>query len=383
MSNSLLRWSATGLGALALVVAAPFGHAGAETASVTSAAGTPGSQSYDVPGTYDFVVPARVTALTVDAHGAQGGNSNGGPPNPPGGLGGRVTATIVVTPGETLQVRVGGRGGDGSAGSTVGGVNGGGAGASSGAIAGGGGGASDVRRGGTDLEDRVVVAGGGGGAGAFVDGGAGGAGGGDTPTAGESGAPMGPRGVGGSAGGAAAGGAGGSGQPAGGPGAAGQGGTGALGGDDGGGGGGGWYGGGGGGAGFAGGGGGGGGSGHAVDGASGLVFANGVRSGDGLVELTWVQAPPLRLPSGRYDTIETRGSTIIVRGRASDPDGTPVIAVRSYRNGRLYRFERRSTPPTFATSFTGATGDHKVCVDVLDNPTRQVTALGCKNVRVK
>jgi hypothetical protein len=167
-----------------------------------------------------FVVPAGVTQVQVDAYGAQGGASaastnsaNGNPA--PGGLGGHSSTTLTVTPGESPEVRVGGRGSDDTATTTAnpwaitgagianGGFNGGGLGNGSafggGANAiiagvaggGGGGGASDVRQGGSSLSDRVIVAGGGGGGGSasayglanattgtFHNGGAGGAGGG-------------------------------------------------------------------------------------------------------------------------------------------------------------------------------------------------------------
>ncbi len=116
-----------------------------------------------------FVVPAGVTELDVEVMGAEGGDAVGnvsgwstaGAVNHDGGDGGRVTATISVTPGETLNIYVGGEGQ-----LTVGGFNGGGDPAScSGTevIAAGGGGASDIRQGGNTLGDRIVVSGGGGG----------------------------------------------------------------------------------------------------------------------------------------------------------------------------------------------------------------------------
>ena len=100
-----------------------------------------------------FVVPQGVTSIDFDVSGAQGGanwvnNTN---------FGGRVTATVAVTPGETLLVYVGEQ-----PNGTTGGYNGGGAGETGGQ---GGGGGSDVRRGAGTLADRLVVGGGGGGAG--------------------------------------------------------------------------------------------------------------------------------------------------------------------------------------------------------------------------
>ena len=114
-----------------------------------------------------YVVPAGVTELAIDCIGASGGTSNYGLPDFVPGDGGRVETTLTVTPGETLNIFVGGEGTDASTGVWgPGGFNGGGDGNNNGSNAGGGGGgASDIRIGGTALADRVVVAGGGGGAG--------------------------------------------------------------------------------------------------------------------------------------------------------------------------------------------------------------------------
>jgi Glycine rich protein len=136
-------------------------------------------------GRQSFKVPAGVTSIDVGAYGAAGG---GGGVSYSGrqtvGRGGRVSATIPVQPGETLQVFVGG------AGSNRGGFNGGG----SGHAEFGGGGASDVREGGDQLQNRVVVAAGGGGIGVVIGsqaGEAGGLGGGQIGGAGQ-GPPSGP-----------------------------------------------------------------------------------------------------------------------------------------------------------------------------------------------
>lgn len=110
-----------------------------------------------------WVVPNNVTSVTVDARGAQGGGNGS---IVPGGKGGRVQTTLAVTPGETLVIHVGGRGGDlntGGPGGFNGGAGGGIDNVDFNSSAGGGGGASDVRRGGGGLVDRVVVAGGRGG----------------------------------------------------------------------------------------------------------------------------------------------------------------------------------------------------------------------------
>lgn len=86
-----------------------------------------------------YMVPAGVTRLRVTAQGGSGGNYNG---QTPFGLAALVTATVPVTPGETLTIVVGGQGGRNAA-TNPGGYNGGGQG---GGNAGGGGGATDLRR---------------------------------------------------------------------------------------------------------------------------------------------------------------------------------------------------------------------------------------------
>ena len=125
---------------------------------VASVSTTPGSQSFNYTGAQQtWTVPAGVTSITVDAQGSQGGTSSYGT----GGNGGRVQATISVTPGQTVYVNVGGQGS-----MSVGGWNGGGVPYGCGCVAGGGG-ATDIRIGGVALADRKIVAGGGGGAGYY------------------------------------------------------------------------------------------------------------------------------------------------------------------------------------------------------------------------
>lgn len=99
-----------------------------------------------------FIVPAGITEITIENWGASGANGDGsGGGN--GGLGGYASGVLSVTPGDVINIFVGGQDG----------YNGGGMVPAS--AAGNGGGASDIRIGGVALSDRVLVAAGGGGGG--------------------------------------------------------------------------------------------------------------------------------------------------------------------------------------------------------------------------
>jgi RHS repeat-associated protein len=251
----------------------------------------PGTQTFGFTGSPQWwTVPDGVTAVRVEMQGAQGGNANYG------GLGGRLRATIPVTPGESLQVNVGGH-----PSGTAGGLGGGGSTSGSGT---GGGGASDIRRQGLTVADRIVVAGGGGGGG----GGAstvwsmGGAGGGVLAgTGGTSSCWTGGGGTGGSqsVGGTGGASSGGSGSLAGGGAAPGNAG-----------GGGGYYGGGSGGNGCSIGSGGGGGSSYVTSAATGVEHDLGFNRGDGAVTISW---PPTldepTLPASDSETFSSTGAT--------------------------------------------------------------------------
>src|ERR1041385_8709776 len=120
------------------------------------------TQTFNYTGAVQtFTVPSCVTSITIQAYGAQGGNASIGGT---GGLGGYATGTLNVTPGDVLNIYVGGQNG----------YNGGGTGGQDGNsafsgppgnLAPSGGGASDVRLNGTTNANRIIVAGGGGGAG--------------------------------------------------------------------------------------------------------------------------------------------------------------------------------------------------------------------------
>src|SRR3954468_1773080 len=111
--------------------------------------------NYTSPGSRIFVVPAGVTSIDFELIGGDG-NKMGVTATTPNSRGADITATLAVTPGESLQIVVGGAGDFGRTTSAgAGGFNGGGAGGLPGADGGfgggvgggGGGGATDVRRG--------------------------------------------------------------------------------------------------------------------------------------------------------------------------------------------------------------------------------------------
>src|SRR3954470_10539817 len=79
-------------------------------------------------GSQTLVLPDGVECVTFDLLGAGGGAA--ATPGGVAGLGGRATYTTPIRPGESLQINVGGAGGDGvNTTGGAGGFNGGGAGA--------------------------------------------------------------------------------------------------------------------------------------------------------------------------------------------------------------------------------------------------------------
>ncbi len=120
------------------------------------------SQTFNFTGANQtFTVPCGVDSLFIQTWGAQGGSGatgGGGVAGGAGGLGGYSEGFLLVTPGQVLNVFVGGQGA-----TPTGGFNGGANGGTQ--NSGGGGGATDVRVGGTAEANRVITAGGGGGGG--------------------------------------------------------------------------------------------------------------------------------------------------------------------------------------------------------------------------
>ncbi len=113
-----------------------------------------------------YTVPPCVTSVAVTAAGAKGGGAVTAAGNliaPFGGNGATVNGLIIVTPGQSLEIWVGGSGNG-----TTAGFNGGGLGKTANGAnfaSFGGGGASDIRVAPYGLANRVIVAAGGGGAG--------------------------------------------------------------------------------------------------------------------------------------------------------------------------------------------------------------------------
>jgi hypothetical protein len=120
------------------------------------------TQTFNYTGSMQtFTVPAGITLLTIETWGAQGGtNTNDSINCIIGGKGGYSKGDLVVTPGQILNIYVGGKGHAGN----VGGWNGGGVACSQTTTCAKGGGASDVRISPYALTDRVIVGAGGGGA---------------------------------------------------------------------------------------------------------------------------------------------------------------------------------------------------------------------------
>jgi len=136
--TGLFRFLALTVSVTVLLVASVSGP----TAGAVGAAAPPTARHTYVFGAQatsaqEWVVPAGVTAVTVDALGSIGRDTFC---DRIAGNGGEVVATLPVTPGETLQVNVA----DSAGGQHVSGN------------------ASDVRRGAFALSDRMIVAGGGG-----------------------------------------------------------------------------------------------------------------------------------------------------------------------------------------------------------------------------
>ena len=193
-SNTSIGLAGSGTGNIASFPAVNTGTtAQVATITVTPSFGTINqSQTFNYTGAMQtWTVPAGVTSITIDAYGASGGTgASGTGTGGAGGMGSRASGTLAVTPGQVLNIFVGGAGGV-----STGGYNGGGTGGNT--SSGGGGGASDIRYPGTTSGNRLIVASGGGGGGrggcestSTINGGAGGNGdmnggnGTDAPTSG-------------------------------------------------------------------------------------------------------------------------------------------------------------------------------------------------------
>jgi hypothetical protein len=185
----ILRLLPTALASLVLLTACAGQNATIGTANLAASRNdTINKQTFHFTGIVQtFQVPSGVDKITITAQGA-------GTPSAPGGL---VKATIDVNPGDQLSIVVGGAP-HGKQGGYNGGADGGAcdSGRYGCALHGdGGAGASDVRRGGSELQDRILVAGGAGGQGGPGEfhGGAGGQGGGNAGGRGDNGITVGSR----------------------------------------------------------------------------------------------------------------------------------------------------------------------------------------------
>lgn len=128
------------------------------------------------PSVQTWTVPQGVNTVTLKVSGAAGGHGQGFSGLHANAPGGYAAGELAVSAGDTLYIRVGERGQDGSVTDPTGGWPNGGDGGVSDQNGGAGGGSSDVRYQADTLAEQVIVAGGGGGQGdaAREDGGAGG-----------------------------------------------------------------------------------------------------------------------------------------------------------------------------------------------------------------
>ncbi len=153
--------------------------------------------SFTTPGPYTWTVPPGITSVSVVATGGGGGGAGlaGTGPGGAGGAGAVVTSTLSVTPGQVLNLVVGGGGQAGTNGTVV---NSGACGAG-----GGGGGSTNIDAG---SSDQIIAGGGGAGGGCNtagaggIAGGTGGAGGNGGGLGGSAGGGGGSGGIGGAAG---------------------------------------------------------------------------------------------------------------------------------------------------------------------------------------
>lgn len=91
-----------------------------------------------------------------------------------------------------------------------------------------------------------------------------------------------------------------------------------------------------------------------------------------------------RPPSGTLGAIRAHDRrTILVAGRASDPDGTPRVFVADVVDGRTRWHAFDSAGGNFLAALPAEPGEHTTCVAVLDTPSGAATTLGCRNTVVK
>lgn len=75
--------------------------------------------------------------------------------------------------------------------------------------------------------------------------------------------------------------------------------------------------------------------------------------------------------------------SILVAGKASDPDGTPRIFVADVVNGHTRWHVFNSAGGNYLAALPATPGEHTTCVAVLDTPSGAATTLGCRSVVVK
>ncbi len=92
---------------------------------------------------------------------------------------------------------------------------------------------------------------------------------------------------------------------------------------------------------------------------------------------------PAHLPTGSVDAVTANGRFVTVVGRAHDPENTPIVRVVSTVDGRRSQYDVWAIGGAWGVGWNAEPGTHRICVSVLDTPTRQPVSLGCTELVVK
>jgi SpoIID/LytB domain protein len=93
--------------------------------------------------------------------------------------------------------------------------------------------------------------------------------------------------------------------------------------------------------------------------------------------------PANTLPFGVIDLVKVDHRTILVVGRAVDPQGAPLVNVVSTMGSQVATRQVRTVDGQWVVFWTGSPGTRNICVTILDTPTGQGVPIGCRTATVK